>query len=201
MAERKRIQSFKELHRLAPQIIKEVMSDHALARRALANPILAMEELGYELTGGAVSDVERHLRYSRSNQKALDDLEAEIKKLVGRAVDMSSETEIEKVLFKQLKLKRLGVRLIIPIDVRSEAERRVAGPKEVEKDPIEPLKDDHPVVRLMMEHRRISNSVPPFASREQYEELKSGTSKLPVSGVRLVFNRDIADHEEGGDNG
>jgi DNA polymerase I-like protein with 3'-5' exonuclease and polymerase domains len=198
MGKKRRIETFKEFHRLVPGIIRKILTNADLAIRALANPLLALEELGYELSETVQYEIERYLRYSTTNQKTLDDLEREITKLVGHSVDLRSEAEVAKTLFMELKLKKPAskVQIIPSIDVRTEGRKKISNPSHTQKISFEGLTNDHPVVGLVIKYNTIANAVPPFASRELYDELKSGKKRLPISKVTIRLKGEHADLEE-----
>ena len=191
------LQTFKEFHALVPKIVKEITANPMLAQRALANPILAMEELGYELSETVQWEIERYIRYSRTSRKALADLEEEIEKLMGRKVDMRDETAVEKALFEDLRLKRpaAGIR-ISQIHPRDEAMRRLKKAVPEAADPLIEIADEHPIVKLIIKHRELTHKTAPLATREQYDELKSGARKLSVGKVAIRFKREPEQHED-----
>ena len=83
MARTKKISSFKAFHELVPKIVEQFAHDDALSIRALANPLLAFEELGYRLAPEVQKKVERILLYPPATRKKLQTLEKDIHDIAG----------------------------------------------------------------------------------------------------------------------
>lgn len=189
----KTLRSFSSFHRLVPSIIRRLNEDQGLAMRALANPILAIEELGITLAPSLQKEVERRLRFSEKDGKRLEALEAEIHKHAGTEFDPESGKAVEEVLFKRLKVKRPKDLEIGDVHGRGLPRMKaLKGPAKGEKDPLETLGKAHPILAPLMEYRRIAKGRPGFAGKEEYERLKTTKLPLSVSGIRI----DVPSHEE-----
>lgn len=189
----KTLTSFNSFHRLVPSIVRRLNDDPALSARALANPILAIEELGIKLAPRLRLEVERRLRFGAEDGKRLEALAEEIREHAGVDIDPESGAAVEDVLFKRLKLKR-PKGLSIP-DLHRRGLPRSRGPKQrdpEEKDPLDALGKAHSIVAPLMEYRRIARGRPGFADREAYERLKTTDRPLPISAIRI----DVPSHEE-----
>ena len=195
--EKKKIQKFKDFHREVPDIVKEISKDQQLALRAAVNPLLAMEELGYELETKIQKEVERILRFSPKERKRLKDLETEIHKLAGRAIDLDSPKEIETVLFKEFKLnKPKSMESLDQPDIidRGATLSKHKGFRWI--DPLRPLEKEHPIIAPLLEYRKLQVSRPGFAPRALYKKLKSGKIRFPITEIRLDFPEHDEIHEE-----
>lgn len=192
-----RLETFKEFHALVPKIVKAITAHPALAQRALANPLLAIEELGYQLSDTVQWEIERYVRYSRTSRKALTELENEIGRLIGKKIDPHNEAALEETLFVDLNLKRPrnSIRLS-QVHPREAAHAKIQAPIQTPVDPLHEIVDAHPAVRLIIQYREVIHRTAPLATREQYEELKSGKRTLPVGKITITFTRDPAYHEE-----
>jgi hypothetical protein len=184
----RKIRSFQDLRRRVPDILERVNADPALALRAAANPLLALEEMGYDLPREVRAEVERHVRFPRADRERLDALSSEISRLAPEPFDPDEPEELERVLFRKLKLPPLPQRVPIPAGpVKAAPRARAAAsavpahplarpivppgaPKGV--DPLEAIRDAHPVVPVLLEYRRIQSTQPPLAPREVYERLR-----------------------------
>ena len=162
--------------------------------RALANPIFAFEELGYELDEAVRQKVEDLLRFRPAERKKLNGLRSKIDKASGGAIDPDSSVSIDQVLFKKLKLRRLKKvsESGIP-EPAMMAQARASDLNAKWEDTLKNLKGKHAVVEPLLEYRKLQASRAPLASREQYEQLRSGEVRLPVSSITLDF--DFAEHE------
>jgi DNA polymerase I-like protein with 3'-5' exonuclease and polymerase domains len=194
MPKPQKISSFKEFHALVPKLVKEITKDQALAMRAMANPIFAFEELGYELAEPVRQKVEDLLRFRPAERKKLKSLRAKIDKAAGGAIDPDSPASIEKGLFKELNLRRPKkvAEAGIP-EPASMARARAVESAARWEDPLTTLEGKHAVVEPLLEYRSLQASRAPLATREQYEQIRSGEVRLPVTSITLHF--DFAAHE------
>jgi hypothetical protein len=188
------IESFKEFHGLVPKLVKKITNDQALAIRAMANPIFAFEELGYELAEPVRRKVEDLLRFRPAERKKLKSLRSKIDKAAGGAIDPDSPASIEKGLFKELNLRRPKkvVEAGIP-EPASMARARAVESAARWEDPLTTLEGKHAVVEPLLEYRSLQASRAPLATREQYEQIRSGKVRPPVTSITLHF--DFAAHE------
>jgi hypothetical protein len=193
----KRIQSFKEFHRLVPEILQRMNEDQELALRAAANPLLAFREMGLRLTDEVEKEVEKILRFTPQERKRLEELEKELQKHTEKPVDFRSNEEVGSFLLKDLKLKKAkDVKSVESSDVLETARILLSRKKKAWSDPLQELKDAHPVMPALLEYRKIYGNKPGFASKTYYNELKSGKRKLPITGIRLTFPGGAPIHEE-----
>ena len=70
-----KITSFKEFHRLVPKIVQQINANPELAIRGTVNPLLAIEELGYDLAPEVLKQLERILRFQPAERKRIKELE------------------------------------------------------------------------------------------------------------------------------
>jgi hypothetical protein len=187
-ARARKIRSFQELRRRVPEILQRVNADPALALRAAANPLLALEEMGYDLTREVRAQVERHVRFSRADRERLDALSREIARVSPEPFDPDEPEELERILFQRLKLPPLPQRVRIPAGPAKTTSRKAPTPVAARlhplappvvppgapkaADPLEALRGAHAVVPPLLEYRRIQSSQPPLAPREVYERLR-----------------------------
>ncbi len=186
-----KINSFKAFHQLVPEIIEQVNRNNALAIRALANPLLAFEELGYELSDDVQKKVEQILRFDPKSRKKLNSLEKDVYETAGETFNIDDEGEVNKVLFKKLKLSRSKKTLHLNEDNLM----RLGKPHQW-VDPLENLHDKHPVMKPLLAYRALKAEPPGFASRRLYNQLKSGSLKLPVSKVTVSFATRHEDYDD-----
>lgn len=104
------IDSLRDLQRLVPAIVKEINADERLALRAAANPLLALEELGYRLTPEVRTEAERRIRFAPQTIERLSQLSEAIYSYADERFDIESPAEIERILFEKLKLPRLDAK-------------------------------------------------------------------------------------------
>lgn len=207
-AQGERIRSMDALRRRVPSIVQRINADEALAMRAAANPLLALEELGYELDDDLKREVALRVRFDQRTIETLHGLSSRIHELAGESFEIDSPAQLGAVLFKRLELPALppapqrvvvveGTIAARSIDQRA---RTAADPLEIPRkvpggvrppDPLEALRGAHPVVGPLLEYRRLQGSVPALASRELYERIKRGEVNAPRLRLRAVLRRGV----------
>lgn len=200
------ISTFEELMEAVPKIIDAANADPALALRFAANPLFLAEELGYTLTDEMRHFAVRRVRFSAEAFERLQQLEGQIWEQAGERFDIDSEEALEHVLFTKLKIphpkmpepgevkqpkraspeKEPG-----PAGVPSSAVRitapppaRVIGHAPI-VDPLEPLRDAHPIMPPLLEYRQIEASTARLAPRAVYDRIARGDVKLPITRLHL----------------
>ena len=182
MAARKSpIASMAALRRLVPEILETINADPQLALRAAVNPLLALEELGYELTPKLRVEAERRIRFSSEARQELETLEREIFRHAGESFDLDSAEATQRVLFDKLRLQRPEAMIAVP--ERKTPVQRSSFLRDF-KDPLEPLADRHPIMTPLLAYRRLDASEPRLAPRSLYERVRRGEVSLPVTRVR-----------------
>jgi len=185
------IDSIEALQKVVPLIVKAVNDDQAFGLRAAANPLLAAEELGYQIAPEIRQTVERRVRFSQEDAARLGELEAQVFKLAGVQLDIDSPQELDRILFEKLKLPRPT----LPQQTSPDSYRKLASapPAKVgaaqAADPLEELRDAHPIIPPLLEYRRIDRSAPRLAPRELYERIRSGEVKMPITRIQARLKR------------
>jgi len=192
------IDSLRDLQRLVPAIVKEINADERLVLRAAANPLLALEELGYRLTPEVRIEAERRIRFSPQTVERLTQLAEAIYSYADERFDIESPTEIERVLFEKLKLPRIETKE----PPKAQRKRPTQQPEPTLAlqpspsylrrpfgDPLERMRGAHPIMEPLLEYRRLEASEPRLAPRELYERIKSGAVALPVTNLRARLKR------------
>lgn len=180
------IKSFEEFHKLVPLIIRKVNKDSELAIRAAANPLLAFEEMGFHMSSELKREVELRIRFSEDEVKKMTTLTNEIRSLTGKDIDPLSEKPVEKLLFKDLKIKRPST--LKSLNLPEPFLKKIKPAKEEQvlfEDPLTAIKTDHPVVEKIMQYRKFYLSKPGFVSKDFYEKIKAGEVRLPVMTIKI----------------
>jgi hypothetical protein len=92
------IDSIDSLRRRMRTIVEAVNADPSLALRASANPLLALEELGYELSDGLREEAELRARFGLDDVAALTSLRDDIERQLGRKIDLGSADAVTGAL-------------------------------------------------------------------------------------------------------
>lgn len=192
------IETLHELQRLVPSIVKEVNANDALALRAAANPLLAIEELGYELAPGLRIEAERRVRFPKAAIERLERLEQQVYERADERFAIDSPAELDRVLFEKLKLPRPDQRgttkgsrkqpaATTPPTLVAEPAPHFARRPFV--DPLEALRGAHPIMEPLLEYRKLEASEPRLAPRDLYERIRDGKVELPATRLRVRLKR------------
>ncbi len=185
------IDSIEAFQKVVPLIVKAVNDDQAFGLRAAANPLLAAEELGYQIVPEIRQTAERRVRFSQEDAARLGELEAQVYKLAGVQFGIDSPQELDRVLFEKLKLPRPTS----PQQASSDSYHKLASAPPATAgttqaaDPLEALRDAHPIMPPLLEYRRIDRSAPRLAPRELYERIRSGEVKMPITRIQARLKR------------
>ena len=195
--------SLDALRRRVPSIVKQINEEPALALRALANPLLALAEMGYQLTDRLAREVELRLRFTPDIIERLNQLSTQIAELSEGPLDPDDLTDLRRALFERLKLPPLPPRPQPIVVAQSEVARtRSATPHDElafhwippgglrHPDPLTALRGAHPIVEPLLEYRAIQASQPRLATREVFDRLTRGDAKLPKIRVRARLKRE-----------
>ncbi len=210
------INSMEELMQAVPQIIDAVNADPALAMRFAANPLFLAEDLGYTLNANMMHFAARRVRFpSAETFERLVKLEAHVWKIADERFDLDSEKELARVLFVKLQLPRPPIQS--PAQEQKEPARKGRKPKTLPKpepispselkevlplaaplearvighepvqDPLEPLRDAHPIMPPLLEYRQLDASAARLAPRRVYDRIVRGDVKLPITSLKLRY--------------
>jgi hypothetical protein len=206
------IRSLQELFQAVPKIFEAVNADPALALRFVANPLFLAEELGYELTDEMKQFAGRRVRFSSAKTyERLVHLEKQVWKLAGEPFDLDSSETLAHVLFTKMELpvqpqKALRERKknkvpapaldvstaapqqLTPMELTRALPARVIG-NELVADPLEHLRDVHPIMPLVLEYRQLEASVPRLAPRQLYDRISQGDVQIPITNIKLRLKK------------
>lgn len=200
--ERKAVQSIEELREQVPAILKKLNANPSLMLAAAANPILALEELGYSIPDPLQRELDRRIRFTQAERAQLEKLEKRIFDAAGESFDVDDPQALHEVLFSRLKLPPLTpatLRMTIaqspaktpePLRPRHELSVVYRAPGTAKKpDVLAPLRERHSVVELLIEHRDIAATHAPFAPRDLYKRIRQGGEGVPAFKLRARVHR------------
>lgn len=194
----RRIESMRDLTRLVPSIVKEINADSALALRAAANPLLAVEELGYELEPSLRLTAERRVRFPESIANQLTKLADHIYSLAGEQFDIEADDEVRRVLFETLELSYPDTLQQKNASEQTRNEKRPteqkartsrSGANEPVTALLLQLQGAHPIVEPLMNYRELSASEPRLAPPELYERIRRGEIQQPITHIQYRLKR------------
>jgi hypothetical protein len=200
----RRISSLQQFQRVVPAIVKAINADPELAMRAAANPLLAVEELGYTIEPDVRRLAERRVRFPKATFERLGELEKEIHASAGEQFEIDSSEALSRVLFEKLKLpppgedspqqksrsraktsqkSYPGLRLVTdPLPPRP-----LGG--EPTADPLDGLRKAHPVMKPLLEYRQLEASSARLAPPDLYERIRRGDVKSSITGIKARLKR------------
>jgi hypothetical protein len=210
------ITSWEELRARVSELLAALNGDTNLAIAAAANPILALEELGYQVAAESRRAIEDRFRFSYRKAARLRALRRELTELAGRPIDIDSADDVRKLLVEDLRvfdsksvsLKQSGgcrttdrSRDKPSAPVRSSFEPMAVQTlwAEPAPDPLEPWRGTHPIMIPLLEYRQLDASEPRLAPSDLYQELRAGRRKSPIVGIRGRLRNRGGGTEEGAD--
>jgi len=193
-AHRTTLTSWAAARRVIARIVERINADPALARAALANPLFAAEEVGYDIDPAVRKEFEDRVRFTGEQVTELHRLRARIRDLAGRDVDPDDTADVHALLFQHLGLPR-----------RTETVE-FGGPASLERlpqmgwaekthDPLEALRGRHELIDVLLEYRAVEASEPRLASREVFDAVRDGRLGNLVSSATIRLrtpNEDVS---------
>jgi competence ComEA-like helix-hairpin-helix protein len=187
--------SWEQLQTNIESILEQMNASPQLALAAAANPLLALEELGYDIDPAARSEITRRLRFSPRIAVRLRQLEDEVAAIAGRRVDLDSAEDLQRLLFKELRLDARGDS---EDDYQQKAQHKQGWSPSLDTRPLPPdlssigkrddplrvLEGKHKVMEPVLEYRRLEASTPRLASKQDYERVREGQIQLGVEKIR-----------------
>lgn len=185
----KTISTLRELQLKMPAIIKQHGDNTKIARAAIINPILALEEIGYKLSPSLKNELDYYIRFGPVRKKKLMALEKEIYAGVGKKFDLKDENAVKKYVHP-LIAKKGKVKFQLPKTEYSFTIKATTGKakfSQKKSDPYEIYKDAHPVIAPLLEFRKIESSVARLGSAELFKKALKGnvTDKVKINSVRF----------------
>lgn len=122
---RKVVRSHAELHRLLPRLFAQQEEHPQLAIAALANPILALQELGYDLAPEIAGHMERLARFGAARTQEIEAIEADLRRELGPEAPIGDRPSLARAVIERLPESLLDADF--PED--GERETRTSAPK------------------------------------------------------------------------
>jgi hypothetical protein len=200
----RRLSSVDEAQKAMPRLIAALNEDPALARAALANPLFAIEELGYTIEEDVRKTFERRIRFTAEEAERLQGLADEINTAAGCDVDVDDPYKLAHVLFEVLDLPHPETKGDDDHQISDRpAHEHEALPTEpldprlpwlhqVRPDPLEVLGGSHPVMKPLLEYRQLDASQPRLASPDAYRRARDETKSVTNVSFRRHTDTDSA---------
>ena len=187
--QKKRLASWSDAQRDIAAIVEKMNADPALARAAMANPLFALEEIGYEIEPAVHREFEERIRFSVEQVAKLGALRKKINRLARREIDPEDHAHVHKLLFQELKLpKRVGdhdFSAQTSLDYLPRP-KWASGPPDV----LELLRGKHELVDALLEYRALEASEPRLASRDFYDSVRHGSVDVRMRSATIRLRAD-----------
>jgi hypothetical protein len=187
------IDSLRTLQRNMPRVLKEGNANPALALAAAANPLLALEHLGYEIAPEARQEIELHARFGPDKADEVVALEKSIYKAAGSEFDLADGDAVQETVYALLQPAKKGQakeqktqkqRVTQALEALRVSPTRIRIGKTA-VDPLAEFTDLHPILPLLVEHRQLERQHPRFASRDVFDSILSGERKTAVTSLKF----------------
>ncbi|RPD38312.1 hypothetical protein [Chitinophaga barathri] len=210
--EKGKISSLKELQQQMPRILEQHGKDPSLTLLALANPLLALEKIGYTFSPEAKEEITAHIRFGKTGAAKVETLKAQIFAVTGKPFDLrdaaalqqnlnavlsktaaSSEVKPDKSIAKAKAAAPGPVKLALPkeeVDAILESVKKpvkIVGGKVT--DPLETFSAKHAVIAPLLEYRKLEATHPQLAQQSVAEALVKQKDKLPLRNISFRMNR------------
>jgi hypothetical protein len=210
---RRVLSSMDEVREVVPAVLERINGDQRLATAALANPVMALEELGYELSSELRPAIVRRARFSRRDHDRLVELSDQIDGAAGRHVAPAERADLERLIFEELQLPRPNeydreppqaagagrpdAKTGEPVQQAERQHREPPRPLHRRpprpwRDPLEELRGRHPVMEPLLAYRALDAQRPPLADAELYAAVRAGRVSTPVTRIRGRLQEDVA---------
>ena len=192
------IDSLYALQTRMPRVLKALNADPSLALAAGANPILALQALGYELTPETIEEISSRARFGPEGGDPLAAQAKKVFKAADREFDLEEVAETGRILADLLTSKpakkRRKADQAAPTLKRKERQALLdaleapLNPSRIGARPVDPLSQFtklHPVVAELVAYRQLQRRFPGFADEATFNHIRAQEGRQPIS--RLTF--------------
>lgn len=162
------INSWEDLQKNISKITVSLNKNENLKLAAAANPLLALDELGYKINDDIKDQVEEKIRFKPNDAARLTELRSAIYNLAGKKFNVRSQEDLNAVLFDDLKIEVYDERGCL---IKKHIKIRKKGEPD---DELALYKDLHPIIEPLMQFRELDAKVAGFADKDVYEKIRNG---------------------------
>ena len=207
------IKSHSALRKLLPKLLEQQDERQDLALATLANPILAIEALGYAFAPEIRLHMERLARFGEQKTRDLERLETRLREELGADLDLADGAAVAKAVLARLPAAQTSEqqtsktskaeqqrpshgtgtddrpddgldRAKLAAALAEMPQRRFDAFKRP-KDPLAAFKGAAPVIDDLIAYREIENSRARLATPEIFQKILSGDIDTPITRVRF----------------
>ena len=190
-AKNREISSLKELQLLMPEILKTHGDNRELMIAAAANPILALEHLGYTILPEARHEIALHIRFGKETAKTLRELEQAIFRTAGEIFDLQDPESAYKVIAPILRKDLCDAKKQSDTEVEQILEilKKPYYPQQPwgapTEDPLLKYRRHHKLLELLTDYRKIEATAPRLSSPEIFDQILHKKRVLPLKQLQF----------------
>ena len=182
--QRKLLTSWREAQEQVGDILAALNETPALLMAAAANPLLALQELGYEVSADVRQLFEDRIRFGQSKAEQVHLIRQAIFDAAGRSFDLDSAEALAEVLSQVLETK-----IDAPISMADAQPPRFSFGAQQQSDPLERLRGVHPILEPLLQYRTLDASTPRFATPAEYGVIRQGKRALHITKMVAILQR------------
>ncbi|MEO6818698.1 MAG: hypothetical protein ABI204_03150 [Ginsengibacter sp.] len=187
------ISSVHDLQMIMPRLLEKHGNDSELAFIALANPLAALEKLGYTITEDAKFDLENYARFGKKGFEKYKELQGKIFTLTGQNFNLKNDNEtasvLEKLINKGTKAGSAAKKTALSLDIRSLVLSTPTSINNKWTDSLKTIIDAHPVIPVLIELRKLENSAPKFADASTLQLIQQKKEQTPLRNISFRLSR------------
>jgi DNA polymerase I-like protein with 3'-5' exonuclease and polymerase domains len=194
-----KISTLKELQLQVPRILEEYADNQELAFIALANPLAALEKIGYSFTPSAREEIEDRIRFGKEGAEKVKQLKETIFTAAGKKFDLGSPVEVKThlkiILSKQPVSKeksKISDEGISQTNINAILKIIEEPVKKKDKDVLDPLasyRKDHPIIETLIEYRKMDASHVRLADSMTINQLLAKRENIPLKNIKFRLSR------------
>jgi hypothetical protein len=182
--ERIAIKSEKDIKKHAVSILRRINEDERGGLLFLLNPVLALEEAGFDLNEEMRRHILHGLRYGAKAKARIRDREEAMAEIAGRKIDALSDEAVGRLLFVELKIPLPGQEAA-NVQAKGKETGKEAHLPPITDEILEAVRAKHKIVPILIELRQLLKSGWRFVDPETYEKVKSGATVTLLRRVRF----------------
>lgn len=211
-----KINSLKDLQLQIPRLLERYGHNQELTRLALANPLLALEKAGIQISPEAKKEIGNHIRFGKDTAAQYKSIREELKTMTGKDPDDADASSMAEFILGNISGKQEPHEMNqnqqkskqeLQKDQQEQKGKKKSPPeinrkqlldalqslpeKKEDKitDPLESFKNLHPAIPLLLRKRRLDLEYPPFASENDQEKIMKFIDRSPLKIVVFRLNR------------
>jgi hypothetical protein len=194
-----KISNLKEIQLQVPEILQKYADNQELALIALANPLMALEKIGYTFTPEAREEIENRIRFGKQGAEKFSLLKQSVFEAARKRFDLNSTAELKStvkaILLKQSasgKKDKSASEVLTFARIESILtllDHPVTGKNRDEPDPLSVYARDHSVIEKLIEFRKMEASQPRLADEKALVQILANKDVFPLKKITFRLHR------------